>query len=174
MGVSCCEQETSRDEVTDTNESLGISWNRQGQSQPWSLARHVGKAPSQLCVGREDSGECRSCQEPMCPPCSGSALGPGQSLSLQRKAKLRNTPPKTAPRALPVKPGWQSCPGWKRLTHWSCRRAKDTDQGFCFPSTQHPQKSAFSANSRMSLSPLLSHFFFSVDFLLWSQLWVSF
>lgn len=88
MGVACCEQERSRDEVTDTNESLGISWNRQGQSQPWSLARHIGEAPSQLCVGREDSGECRSCQESTCPPCSGSALGPGQSLSLQRKAKL--------------------------------------------------------------------------------------
>lgn len=52
MGVSCSEQETSRDEVTkDTNENLGMSWNR--QSQPHSLARHVGKAPSQLCVGSQ-------------------------------------------------------------------------------------------------------------------------
>lgn len=44
-------------EVSDTNESLGMSWNRQGQSQPHSLARHFGKAPSQLCVRREDSGK---------------------------------------------------------------------------------------------------------------------
>lgn len=63
MSVSCCEQKTSRDEVTDTNEILGISWNRQGQSQPPALARQVGKTPSQLCVGKEDSGECRRSQE---------------------------------------------------------------------------------------------------------------
>lgn len=62
MCVSCCEQEGSRDgdKFSDTDKSLGVSLNRQGQVQPRSLASRFGKASSQPCIGREDSRQCRS------------------------------------------------------------------------------------------------------------------